>query len=35
MRTKWWKFKENASQVFKDRVIAEGLWNVGEDADSI
>jgi hypothetical protein len=25
MRTKWWKLKGDASQVFKNRVIAEGL----------
>jgi hypothetical protein len=34
-RTKWWKLKENVSQVFKKRVIAEGSWNEGENADNI
>jgi hypothetical protein len=31
-RTRWWKFKGDVSQVFKNRVIAEGPWNEGEDA---
>jgi hypothetical protein len=34
-RMKWWKLKGDASQVFKDRIIAERRWNAGEDADSI
>ena len=29
-RTKWWKLKGDASQAFKERMIAEGIWNVGE-----
>jgi hypothetical protein len=35
MRTKWWMLKGDVSQVFKYRVIAERLWNEGEDADSM
>jgi hypothetical protein len=34
-RTRWWKFKGDVSQVFKNIVIAEGPWNEGEDADNI
>jgi hypothetical protein len=34
-RTKWWKLKEDVSQVFKNKVIAEGPWNKGNDADNI
>jgi hypothetical protein len=34
-RTKWWKLKGDVSQVFKDKVIAEGSWNAGEDAFSM
>ena len=32
-RTKWWKLKGDTSQVFRARVIAEGEWIVGEDAN--
>jgi hypothetical protein len=35
IRTKWWKLKWDVSQVFKNRVIAKGLWNAGEDTDSM
>jgi hypothetical protein len=35
MRTRWWKLKEDVSQVFKNRVIVEGSWNEGVDADNI
>jgi hypothetical protein len=35
MRTRWWKLKVDVSQVFKNKVIAEGSWNKGEDADNI
>jgi hypothetical protein len=31
----WWKLKEDSSQVFNDRFITEGAWNVSEDADSM
>jgi hypothetical protein len=34
-RTMWWKLKGDVSQVFKNRVIAEGSWNEGEDADNM
>jgi hypothetical protein len=34
-RTRWWKLKGDVSQVFKNKVIAEGSWNKGEDADNI
>jgi hypothetical protein len=34
-RTKWWKLKRDVSQVFKNRVITEGSWNEGEDADNM
>jgi hypothetical protein len=34
-RTKWWKLKGDVSQVFKNRVIAEGPWNEGEDVDNM
>lgn len=32
-RTKWWKLKGDTSQVFRDRLIAEGEWEVGDDAN--
>jgi Reverse transcriptase (RNA-dependent DNA polymerase) len=35
MRTRWWKLKGDFSHVFKNRVIAEGSWNEGEDADNM
>jgi hypothetical protein len=35
MRTRWWKLKVDVSQVFKNKVIAEGSWNEGEDADNM
>jgi hypothetical protein len=34
-RTMWWKLKGDVSQVFKNRVIAEGSRNEGEDADNM
>jgi hypothetical protein len=34
-RTRWWKLKGDVSQVFKNRVIAEGSWNESEDADNM
>jgi hypothetical protein len=34
-RTRWWKLKRDVSQVFKNRVIAEGPWNECEDADNM
>jgi hypothetical protein len=35
MRTRWWKLKWDVSQMFKNKVIAEGSWNEGEDADNM
>jgi hypothetical protein len=35
MRTKWWNLKEDASQIFKDKLITERTWNISEDADSM
>jgi hypothetical protein len=35
MRMRWWKLKVDVSQVFKNRIIAEGSWNKSEDADNI
>ncbi|KAK1682419.1 hypothetical protein QYE76_043267 [Lolium multiflorum] len=32
-RTKWWKLKGEASQAFRDRVIKEGPWEEGGDAN--
>jgi hypothetical protein len=34
-RMRWWKLKGDVSQVFKNRVIAEGSWNEGEDVDNM
>jgi hypothetical protein len=34
-RTRWWKLKNDVSQVFKNIVIAEGSWNENEDADNM
>ncbi|TKW31776.2 hypothetical protein SEVIR_2G129701v4 [Setaria viridis] len=34
-RTKWWKLKEETSEVFKERVIKEGPWKEGEDANNM
>ena len=34
VRTKWWKLKEAASEDFKRRVITEGSWEEGEDANN-
>jgi hypothetical protein len=34
-RMRWWKLKGDVSQVFKNRVIAEGSWNKGDDADNM
>jgi hypothetical protein len=32
---KWWKLKEDAAKMFKKRVIKEGPWHEGEDANSM
>jgi hypothetical protein len=32
---KWWKFKEEAAKTFKERVLKEGPWHEGGDANSM
>jgi hypothetical protein len=32
---KWWKLKQEAAKMFKERVINEGPWHEGEDANSM
>jgi hypothetical protein len=34
-RTKWWKLKEEAAKTFKERVLKEGPWHEGGDANSM
>jgi hypothetical protein len=34
-RTKWWKLKEDAAKMFKERVLKEGPWHEGGDANSM
>jgi hypothetical protein len=34
-RTNRWKLKGDVSQVFKNKVIAEGPWNEGDDVDNM
>ena len=34
MRTKWWKFRGEGVQTFKERMLGEGPWK-GEDADDV
>jgi hypothetical protein len=34
-RTKWWKLRGEATQTFKDRMLCEGPWEEGEDADDM
>jgi hypothetical protein len=31
----WWKLKEDAAKTFKERVLKEGPWHEGGDANSI
>jgi hypothetical protein len=33
--TKWWKLKEEAAKMFKERVLKEGPWHEGGDANSM
>ena len=33
-RTKWWKLKGEAAQTFKERLIREGPWEEGGDANN-
>jgi hypothetical protein len=35
LRTKWWKHKEEAAKMFKERVLKEGSWHEGGDANSM
>ena len=35
MGMKWWKFREEAAQTFKERMLGEGPWKEGEDADDM
>ena len=35
IRTKWWKLKGEAAQTFKERMVGEGPWKEGEDADDM
>jgi hypothetical protein len=34
-RTKWWKLKEVTTKMFKERVLKEGPWHDGGDANSM
>jgi hypothetical protein len=34
-RTKWWKLKEEVAKTFKERVLKEGPWHEGGDANSM
>ena len=34
-RTKWWKLRGEAAQTFKERMLGEGPWEEGEDADDM
>ena len=34
-RTKWWKFKGEVAQAFKERVIKEGPWEEGGDVENM
>ena len=34
-RIKWWKLRREAAQAFKKRMLGEGLWEEGEDADDM
>ena len=34
-RTKWWKLKEETSEVFRERVIKKGSWKEEEDINNI
>ena len=35
MRTKWWKLRGEAAKTFKERMLGEGSWEEGEDADDM
>jgi hypothetical protein len=34
-RTKWWKLKEDDTKTFKERVLKEGSWHEGGDANNM
>ena len=34
-RTKWWKLRGEAAQAFKERMLGEGSWEEGEDANDM
>jgi hypothetical protein len=34
-RTKWWKLRGETTQTFKERMLGEGPWEEGEDADDM
>jgi hypothetical protein len=34
-KMKWWKLKEEATKMFKKRVLKEGPWHEGGDANSM
>ena len=34
-RTKWWKLRGEAAQAFKEKMLGEGPWKEGEDADDM
>jgi hypothetical protein len=34
-RTKWWKLNKKAAKMFKERVLKEGPWHEGGDANSM
>jgi hypothetical protein len=33
--TKWWKLKEDVVKTFKERVLKEGPWHEGGDANNM
>jgi hypothetical protein len=35
LSTKWWKLKEDTAKMFKERVLKEGRWHKGGDANSM
>ena len=35
VRRKWWKFRGEAAQAFKERMLGEGPWEEGEDVDDM
>ena len=35
MRTKWWNLRGEAARMFKERMLGDGPWEEGEDADDM